>query len=205
MNTVKPNRLRLIVIATWTSLLVACDGPEPSRRAPYHDEPATRATTSTTKDRPTAPANTGMLELDAYPVDRRLGGPFVQPDPEDLDQNDFRLVDAIRHSSVPLVPNCAGHHHAMVVGCGTSCRRLCFFDLRDGRYVSEMTVVFSCGMSGWIDDPLETRDPRFDVDSRIVMVPCIVGDVEGCHFFEVADRILVPMATVPWNSSWNSP
>jgi len=60
-------------------------------------------------------------------------------------------------------------------------------------------------MSTWIDDPRETHLPDFDVDSRVVMIPCIVGDVEGSHFFEIVDRRLVPLATFPWNSSWNRP
>ena len=203
MQITPPNRILLIAMAVI--LITSCGDPVISRPDLSHADPTPLAG-SRPKTAPTEEVMaSGMLDLTAFPVDRRLGGPFLQPDPNTLDQDDYRLVDAVLYSEASLVPNCAGYYHVMVVGCGTSCHRLCFFDLRDGGYVSEMTIVFSCGMSTWVDDPLETYLPDFDVNSRIVMVPCIVGHVEGCHFFEIVDRTLIPLTTVPWNSSWNQP
>lgn len=203
MRLALPYHFSCLVITM--SFLNACGDPAGPRRAvPVADQPP--AVALPTEVTPTDDAtHSRMPDLAAYPVDRRLGGPFIQPDPSDIDQGDFRLVDAIRFEGEPLVPNCAGHFHAMVVGCGTHCLRLCFFDLRDGRLVPELEVIYSCTMSTWIDDPRETYLPDFDVDSRVVMIPCIVGDVEGSHFFEIVDRSLVPLASFPWNSSWNRP
>lgn len=129
------------------ALLTACGDPAGARRAvPVADQSQADALPADAKATDDA-MHSGMLDLAAYPVDRRLGGPFIQPDPSDIDQVDYRLVDAIRYSREPLVPNCAGHFHVMVIGCGTHCLRLCFFDLRDGRLVPELGIIYSCTMS----------------------------------------------------------
>ena len=95
-------------------------------------------------------------------------------------------------------PNFAGHIHAFVTGCGTNCRLLCFVDLRSGKLLDELAIIFSCGMS---EDSLEIYKPKYRIDSRLLIVPCLVdSDGEGFHYMEYTDGNIVKLTTQVWDT-----
>ena len=106
-----------------------------------------------------------------------LSQPPIQPKRESGDETHW--VKGQWLADPEFEPNFAGHIYAFVVGCGTNCKLLCFVDLRNGKLLDEMSIVFSCAMS---DDSLKIYKPKYRIDSRLLIVPCLVdSDGEGFH------------------------
>ncbi len=129
-----------------------------------------------------------------------LSQPPIQPKRESGDETHW--VKGQWLADPEFEPNFAGHIYAFVVGCGTNCKLLCFVDLRNGKLLDEMSIVFSCAMS---DDSLKIYKPKYRIDSRLLIVPCLVdSDGEGFHYMEYVDGNIVKLTTQVWDTQRNN-
>ena len=128
-----------------------------------------------------------------------LSRPPIQPKKESASDTNWQKRHWLENPA--FEPNFAGHIYAFVTGCGTNCKLLCFVDLRNGKLLEELAIIFSCAMS---EDSLEIYKPKYRIDSRLLIVPCIVdNDGEGFHYMEYTNGSIVKLTTQVWNTQWN--
>ena len=134
-----------------------------------------------------------------FPAKEYLSHPPIQPKRESGDEAHW--VKGQWLEDPEFEPNFAGHMYAFVTGCGTNCKLLCFVDLRSGKLLDEMSIIFSCAMS---EDSPEIYKPKFRLDSRLLIVPCLVdNDGEGFHYMEYTDGTIVKHTTQLWDTQRN--
>ena len=138
-------------------------------------------------------------QFEDFPTTKYLSHSPIQPKKASSDDKNWQKRDWLED---PLFePNFAGHIYAYVTGCGTNCKLLCFVDLRNGKLLDEMAICFSCGMS---EDSPEIYKPEYRIDSRLLIVPCLVdSDGEGFHYMKYEDGNINKITTQLWDTQRN--
>ena len=139
-------------------------------------------------------------QFEDFATTEYLSHPPIQPKKISSDDTNWQKRHWLEEPS--FEPNFAGHIYAYVTGCGTNCKLLCFVDLRNGKLIDEMAICFSCGMS---EDSPEIYKPIYRIDSRLLIVPCLVdNDGEGYHYMKYTDGNIVKLTTQLWDTQRNS-